>query len=108
MGQHLQLLARWRELVTSFPTKTAFLLDTIYDDIDNLLLAGAFDVVNDMLRAASVESFSPTILGGILTITAQASSSLSERHDFYERVRAHLLRTMDPEEVHGLLDGLEG
>ena len=84
-------------------------IDTIYARLDNLLLAGEFEVVGDILDGVDLNQ--PTgILLSYLTITFAAKKHLGwHRAGFVERVR-NILTERDSgrvESVEALLSGLE-
>jgi len=72
-------------------------LDEIFGTIDNLLCAGDFDKVDEILRNVDM-SESGDILIGYLSITLAASHNLSSRADFFRKVSEKL----DPAELVGL------
>jgi hypothetical protein len=80
-------------------------LDFIFGEVDTLLLACAFDVVDALLD----QDFGglPTVhLLGLLTITAAAADKLSRRSEFAQRVR-EIVTAREPDDVDELMRGLE-
>jgi len=64
-------------------------LDRLYDRVDDDLLAGRFDAVDNMLRDLDPSNMELDEVLGWLTITAAAKDKLPHRADFYDRaVRA--------------------
>jgi hypothetical protein len=79
-------------------------LDIIYDQVDEMLLAGKFDDVDHLLGGIDVGMLSVDLLIGILTATLPARQRLANRPLFYARVEQAL--TERGELKTGLLEGL--
>ena len=75
-------------------------LDIIFDQVDEMLLAGEFDRVNQLLVDTSVDEYSVELLLGVLTATLPAKGQLPDRCAFFQRVAQTL------EARGGLQDGL--
>jgi hypothetical protein len=86
-------------------SRTGEATDLLTEQIDNTLLEGEFDLVNDFLREIKVDDCSTDILLTILTATLPASSELFERNVFVSRVRAEFESRCEP--VESLMGGLE-
>ncbi len=67
-------------------------LDLIFDQVDELLLSGAFDEVDQILGHVVPDEFSTEVLVGLLTVTLPAKNQLARRDEFFQRV-AETLRT---------------
>ncbi|MEX2139713.1 MAG: hypothetical protein WD894_10655 [Pirellulales bacterium] len=80
-------------------------LDIIFDQIDEMLLAGEFDRVNQVLVDTHADNYSVDLLLGILTATLPAKDRFSSRPEFFRRV-AHTLQSRG-ELKDGLLIGLD-
>ena len=85
--------------------KTDTALDIIYDQVDEMLLAGRFEDVNRCLRDVKTDSYSVHVLLALLTITLAAKRKLPDRAGFY--VRAADTLSMRGELEEGLLVGLD-
>ena len=79
-------------------------IDLIYDRADEMLLAGQFDQLNDILYLAQPGRLSVDVLLGVLTITLSARSKLPARAHFY-REAEQTLRARN-EYTDSLLTGL--
>jgi hypothetical protein len=84
------------------------IVDLIYREVDNLLRAGSFSQVDDLIRNVDPESndWSLVELLAFVSITHAAKQHLQERRGLFERVRRYL-ESVDPSRVVELLDGLE-
>jgi hypothetical protein len=80
-------------------------LDIIYDQVDELLLAGEFHQVDDLLASATPEQLSIDLLLALLTSTLPAKSKLSNRSAFFRRVEDALQSRGELRD--GLLIGLD-
>lgn len=80
-------------------------LDIIFDQMDEMLLAGEFDQVDRILAEVIPGSFSVELLLGLLTVTLPAKNRLRNRAPFFERVRQSLYERGETDE--GLLVGLD-
>ena len=65
-------------------------LDFIYDTIDDWLLEGKEDEVNQVLERVNIDSCANTYLIGYLTITR--GKSLTSRPQFFQQVKEKLQR----------------
>lgn len=81
------------------------MLDFLYVNIDNLLLAGKFATVDDILEVVQPPSVGIHTLLGLLTVTLPAKPLLEARKGFYEACETYLRNTPVWEE--NLLSGLE-
>jgi hypothetical protein len=81
-------------------------LDIIYDVIDDALIAGKFNEINQMFTEIKCGEFEATELLGFLTITLMAHSKLPNRAWFYDQCKIHLLKDHPLTEVKQMLDGL--
>jgi len=80
-------------------------IDEVFDAVDELLLAGSFSVVDDILKSHKPEDH-PTVMNILLlTITVTASLDLPSWFDLLQRIRDHLLTIETKEEVNLLLLG---
>ena len=80
-------------------------LDLIFDQIDEMLLAGKFVEVDQLLQDISPSDYSVELLLGILTATLPAKDELSSRAQFFQQVREVLRERGELKE--GLLVGLD-
>lgn len=80
-------------------------LDIIFDQIDEMLLAGEFDRVDQLLIEIMPGDFSVDLLLGLLTATLPAKNRLSNREAFFERVAQTLHDRGEAKD--GLLVGLD-
>ncbi len=83
------------------------MLDAVYNEIDDLLLAGDFEVANQILVEADIERMSELAMLAVLTITLRACLVLSARAALYEKVEKRIWE-LRPAEADGLLRGLKG
>lgn len=85
--------------------QTDIALDLIFDQIDEMLLAGQFECVNELLADIPTDKYSLELLLGILTATLPAKNRMPVRAAFFERVS----RTLENrgERNEGLLVGLD-
>lgn len=81
-------------------------LDSIFDEIDDLLLAEDFEGVELILRGVDILNTDTTLLLGYLTITLVAAEDLPYRAGFFNAVKSHL-QSIEPDRVDALLKGLE-
>ncbi len=65
-------------------------LDIIFDQIDEMLLAGKFNRVDQLLAETTPSDFSVELLLGILTVTLPAKNRLPNRIGFVGQVRQTL------------------
>lgn len=79
-------------------------LDLIYEQADEMLLAGEFSALNEILMPLCGASLSVDVLLAILTITLPAKSRLPARSAFYHAVEQQLHERGELRE--GLLTGL--
>jgi hypothetical protein len=96
-------LGNARRLDKCGQTDTA--LDIIFDQIDEMLLAGEFDRLNQLLIDTDTKQYSVDLLLGILTATLPAKDRLPSRTDFFPRVEQTLRSRGELKE--GLLIGLD-
>ncbi len=80
-------------------------LDIVFDQIDEMLLAGNFSQVNRLLVDIAPEDYSVELLLGILTSTLPAKNQLPDRAEFYTRTAQTLQSRGELQE--GLLAGLD-
>lgn len=80
-------------------------LDLIYDQIDEKLLAGGFDEVDQILTSVLVADLSVDLLLALLTATLSAKKRLKQRAEFFEKVQQSLRDRKELED--GLLVGLD-
>jgi hypothetical protein len=82
------------------------LMDAIMDSLDDQLLAGHFDLVDNHLQGFRIENFSAAEMLCTLTITHAARKQLIYYKDFYTRVKLELLNR-GKKNVDELMKGLE-
>lgn len=73
----------------------------IFKNIDSLLYAGQFGTVDSILKTCPIDEFEDVDLLAFLAITLAASSKLTERASFRERVRTQMINQVDK-----MLEGL--
>jgi len=81
-------------------------IDRVYRTVDNLLLAGRFLDVDELLDSVDVVALPVVISLSYATITFVARDVLRSRAAFMARLRRHLDR-VEPSRVEALLSGLE-
>jgi len=91
------LAAQATTLVAAGETDRA--IDIIYDTIDELLLAGKFEKVDEELAAVPMTA-PPDVLLSYATITLAAAPDLRQRAAFMERISA--LDIWEPNDLAGL------
>lgn len=79
-------------------------LDIIFDEVDEMLLAGEYDRVNRLLAEMSTDAIPVELLIGVLTATLPARNQLPNRASFLARVEQTLRDRGELED--GLLGGL--
>jgi len=84
--------------------KTDAALDLIFDQIDEMMLAGQFAKVDQILKNLVPDNYSVELLLGLLTITSPAKNILTHRQEFFQQVEQTLHRRGENED--GLLFGL--
>jgi hypothetical protein len=82
-------------------------MDTVFDHVNTLLMAGLFAHCDQLLRTVEVEKLPPVLLISFLTITAAARSKLAERVAYYGRAKTEITRRRGEEAAARLLAGLE-
>lgn len=80
-------------------------IDALLERFDDLLLAGRFDLCDELLAKADPVSLGPHLIVSVLSATLRAAPNLREREAFVHRARAHLER-VEPGRVGRLLRGL--
>lgn len=81
--------------------------DRIFKYIDDLLLAGAFPLCNEILKRADVKRLPTALMRSFLTITAAAKERLPARDAFYRDAFAEMVRLKgDAEKARKLLGRL--
>ena len=81
-------------------------LDILYDNIDDMLLAGKFQQIDSYLTEIHIPGLSKHILLGILTITFAAKTRLLAREAFFFKVKDELTKRNETN-VGELLQGLQ-
>jgi hypothetical protein len=91
-------------MAKDFPSER---LDAIFNAVDELLLAGQFDLVDAMLTADPAKM--PIVkMVGLLSISRAAEEHLPNYAAFYSRCRVEVFRReSDAERVERLFQGLE-
>lgn len=87
-------------------------MDTMFDQVDDWLLEGAFGVVDQHFStlleeekmSAAIDDLSITL--GLLTVTNGARDKLEHRQSFYDALKKELYKSMDEDEVRAHLHGL--
>ena len=102
-GSIADRLAEIREFDRQGKTRKA--LARLYDALGPAVVERNSVTCEHWLELVEVDSFSSTILVGVLTITLPARGWLGARETFYHKVKDHLCRTM-PERVVEVLSGL--
>jgi hypothetical protein len=82
-------------------------LNEVFDRLDDLLLAGRFSEVDDILRMVDVANELLAVLLVYLTSTAEAKPKLSARSDFYQAVASRFIMEMPLYEAEQNLQGLD-
>jgi len=81
-------------------------LDSLYDDIDDALLAGRFDEVDEKIRGLDVAALPVEVLLGWLTITHPAAEKLPALAGFTIAVVRRLTKESGIDGARELLQGL--
>jgi hypothetical protein len=79
-------------------------LDVIYDYIDDLLLEGAYNKIDEVLETVAVKDWSNVLLVGFLTITLAAKLKLKNREKLFFRIKEVL--SARTERYESILKGL--
>lgn len=80
-------------------------LDRLFDEVDDLLVAGEFTKVDELLMELDLTRCSTTLLVGFLSITLAAKKKLFAREDFTRRVEQRL-RALVPDRAQRLMQSL--
>lgn len=92
----LEALSQGREIAAG---------DALVEHLDDLFLAGEFDVARRLLVRLDSKRLPPKVLSGLLMVSKEAKSELGDdRAAFFERVRAALSETwrLPPEQVEAI------
>ena len=92
----LQALSQGREIAAG---------DALIEHIDDLFLAGEFEVARRLLVRLDPQRLPPKVLSSVLMVTKHAKAALGDdRTAFFERVRAALSETwrLRPEQVEAI------
>lgn len=82
------------------------ILDFMFEHIDDLLRAGEFDKVGELLDAVDMSKLDVLLVIGFLSITLSAAPVLPTRPSFVARATERI-RELDPERMKSLLIGLD-
>jgi len=84
-------------------------MDVLFDYIDDLCIAGRFDVVDDFVAEseAEIENLSTQILVGVLGITHPARTKLANRKSLINACRTKFIKTEGQKRTNGLLSGFD-
>ena len=82
-------------------------IDRLYDEFDELLLAGKFAEADERLRNWNIQDTTTNILVGVLTTTYIWSKELRDRRRFYERVYEVIEVRRGKGLARVILDGLD-
>ncbi len=80
-------------------------IDLLFDHIDDLLLAGDFVAVNELVYAIDAKRLNTTTMLAALSITKAAADKLPNRASLLSRIEA-ILRETEPDRFQRLLSGL--
>ncbi|MBS3083335.1 hypothetical protein J4423_00875 [Candidatus Pacearchaeota archaeon] len=75
--------------------------------IDGMYHQGRFDEVNSLLRNMDLEHMTDQALITYLCVSKRAKNKLPYRQEFYEKVKASLIKRGRSSELPALLRGLE-
>ncbi len=81
-------------------------IDLVYSRLSEMLAAGETEDCDDVLEGIDVTKLTAAVIASLLTISAGAKSVLTERRDFYNRARDHLVRNRGESSTERLLVGL--
>jgi len=87
------------------PEPTDAQIDVLFNTIDDLLLNGDFDQVNQILRDVDIKQTSIVEIVCYLSLTLAAYSQLSYRSEFYDAVKQEIIAR--DRNTDTLLQGLE-
>jgi len=83
------------------------MFDRLYANFDDLLLAGKFAEVDEILRDWNIQDTTTNVLIGVLTITYVWAKQLRDRGRFYERVYDLIETRRGQGMAKVVLDGLD-
>ena len=78
-------------------------LDFIFDCIDDMLIAGEFSEVNEIIKKVDINKYDISLLLGFLTITLSAKNKLPYRSEFFMNVK----NSYHKNDVNEMFSGLE-
>ena len=83
-------------------------LDNIFDFIEDTILVNKdYKLIDLMFENIDFDKWSPSELIGLLTITAYCHDKFPNRHKFWEKLYAELLKIESEKNVEIILKGLE-
>ena len=80
-------------------------LDLVLEKIDDLLLEGRFEVVNEILSTVDVQRLDPTVMLALLSVTKSTNQNLPCWQKLFVRVESELVERF-PGRAQKLLLGL--
>lgn len=80
-------------------------IDLLYDNVDDLLLAGKMQECDAVLRTLDLSRLESHLMVGLLSITLVASDHLPHRKTLVVAIEEHFMAT-EPENVEALMGGL--
>lgn len=78
-------------------------IDLLFDCVDNLLLRGDFDIVNQLIKDIEIEKLSTSLCVSVLSITLAASDKLPNRQSFFFSVEERLIAERGKEKAERIL-----
>ena len=79
--------------------------DILFQDIDNLLSSGEFDLCNELIQNIDLDRFDTNLLVGLLSITYAAHDKLPYRKQLYAKIE-FIFNIYEPDRINALLVGL--
>ncbi len=80
-------------------------LGIVFNNCDNLLIAGKFDEINTLLDQVDTDRMNIELMVGLLAATLPAKDKLSARKHYYEKVKVRLTELV-PDRVDRIMKGL--
>lgn len=81
-------------------------LDVIYESVQNFLLDGKFDLVDEMLVDGKIKELVPDLQLGLLVVTRPFKGKLSRRVDFFKVVHTNFVLSKSQERADRILNSL--
>lgn len=82
-------------------------IDLVFDTLDQMLLDGGYDEVNEVFPQVNFDKLDDSVSLGFLTITLWCKNNLPNRATFYQRLYKHIENNYPAKDVKSIMQGLE-